>query len=183
MNMIRKQLRDPAVIAVLLVFVILGCALVAVFAYFRADARRISCMSSLKMLNTMLMMYTDDWNGRFPPPGRWNDLLCVYHNGARFTDYCPSAEKDGPTYAMNSGLVSIARAKIKDPARTVGLFESVVGENLVGGPELLPQPARHSGRNSICFVDGHVDGISQKEARKLDWRPRTKGKARVQVPH
>lgn len=175
MNTVRKQLRDPAVVGVLLVLGILGAALVSVFVHLRAEARRMTCVQSLKMLSTTLMMYTDDWNGRFPPPGRWNDLICVYPNGTRFTDYCPNREKYGPTYAMNSGLAPIARAKIKDTGRTVGLFESVVGENLVGGPEIMPQLARHSGRNSICLVDGHVDCISQTEARKLIWR--------VSVPH
>jgi prepilin-type processing-associated H-X9-DG protein len=71
---------------------------------------------------------------------------------------------------MNITLRGKREKDLKDPAHTVMFFDSVPGNNLAGGPELLPLKPRHKKYN-IVFADGHRASYSLNDIRKLmTWR-------------
>lgn len=131
------------------------------------DAQRVSCEASLKQLAIVISAYTDESQGYFPPPDKWIDVTAP-----DFNDWCPLRPSDGPTYAMNAKLKGLLVKDVKDPSRTVMLFESIPGKNLAGGAELFANPPRHREGNAVAFVDGHVERILPKDTGKLVWDPK-----------
>lgn len=71
----------------------------------REAAQRIKCLSNLRQVGTSLMMYTQEFKGRFPsawnwhprklPNGQWEGPLLKYHSGSGVPQMytCPSETK------------------------------------------------------------------------------------------
>jgi prepilin-type N-terminal cleavage/methylation domain-containing protein len=71
-------------LVVIAVIALLAAILFPVFAQAREKARQASCLSNLKQIGAEMLMYTDDYDGRFPgggaylwvpgPQGSWDEM-------------------------------------------------------------------------------------------------------------
>ncbi len=135
----------------------------------RAKAQQAACASNMKQQALAMSMYCEDNDGLFPDLHHWNDALRPYLKSPKIL-ICPSDDaRTMPSYAANAGLQSKVTKKLKAPANTVMLFDSMPGANNFGGPD---SPVyRHSEGCNFAFADGHVKWASQEKARTLGWKP------------
>lgn len=68
-------------LVVIAIIAILASILFPVFARARENARRASCMSNMKQLGLSMMMYKQDYDGRFPSAGWVDNLPCPDGSG------------------------------------------------------------------------------------------------------
>jgi prepilin-type N-terminal cleavage/methylation domain-containing protein len=68
-------------LVVIAIIAILASILFPVFARARENARRASCMSNMKQLGLSMMMYKQDYDGRFPSAGWADNLPCPDGSG------------------------------------------------------------------------------------------------------
>jgi prepilin-type processing-associated H-X9-DG protein len=139
-------------------------------------AERTVCMTNMKQLSMSVMIYTEDYDGKFPTADQWSDLLEPYLGDTTnpFTS-CPVETGEGFSYAFNQNLDGLTTADVG--MDVVLLFESQPGHNLTGGPELLitnrhPASNRDSfGGCNVAFVDGHIEFINAEDIENLKWKP------------
>jgi prepilin-type N-terminal cleavage/methylation domain-containing protein/prepilin-type processing-associated H-X9-DG protein len=103
-------------LVIIAIISILVAVLFPVFARARENARRASCISNLKQMGIATMMYTQDYDERYPqslatfptgvtPPGGdwnpgywyWPQMLYPYHKSTQVF-YCPSSNESDLTY-------------------------------------------------------------------------------------
>lgn len=133
--------------------------------------RELECLSGLKQISISMFMYCEDYDSHFPPGNKWN---IVDPRMRKYPMACPDTNAKLPTDALNSSMHDLRH--IADPGNTVCVFESKPGENLCGGPELLPSAPRHSGGDHIGFADGHVKWVMRSDIGKYKWNPGQAGK-------
>lgn len=137
----------------------------------RQLAQRITCSTNLSGLGKSMLVYTNDYDGKYPTAGKWCDLLIEKSDAAPEQFLCPSnTTLDAQSsYAFNIYLAGRISEVHPD---TVMLFEtSNSGENPVGGPEIL-STQRHQGDGcNIVFADGHVKFVKTEELPSLRWKP------------
>jgi prepilin-type processing-associated H-X9-DG protein len=125
----------------------------------------VMCRSNLTALGTSVLIYANDFDGRYPAAERWCDLL-LKHSEGELTEKsfrCPANKKERCSFAINPNC------EPNSPEDVVLLFESRGGWNQYGGPELLA-PQNHEGRGcNILFNDGHVYFENVKSIPKLNW--------------
>jgi hypothetical protein len=112
-----------------------------------------NCLANVKAMNAAMRMYLADNDGCFPQPGTWCDGLVSYLPGEE-TFVCPTEPALRCGYAFSDALGGTRESAIRDALHTVAVFESDVGWNAAGGPELLPVKARHFGGENYAFADG-----------------------------
>ena len=87
-------------------------------------------------------------------------------------DNASAPHRKDPAYGFNRLLGGFRKSDVKRPHETVLLFDSNPGLNPTGGPELLPDPGRHSdGSDVVLFVDGHYKRLQPAEARRANFDP------------
>jgi prepilin-type N-terminal cleavage/methylation domain-containing protein/prepilin-type processing-associated H-X9-DG protein len=69
----RKGFTLIELLVVIAIIAILAAILFPVFSRAREQARKASCMSNMKQIMTAMMMYTQDWDERFPV-ANWGEL-------------------------------------------------------------------------------------------------------------
>lgn len=147
----------------ILIVPILAAILFPVFAQARERARQTACLSNLKQLGTAVLMYSQDYDERFPIGKEWMDGVEPYVKNDRVFR-CPSASQSSESdygYAFNSELSQKAQAKIAKPDQTLMLFESTnLKYNAVDTASSLPQPGIHKGFNNVCYVNGTAKSVS-----------------------
>jgi len=153
----------------LLLFPMLMAILMPALAQTRAMAQRIVCESHLNGLGKALQIYATDYNGKYPTPEKWCDLLIDYSDASKKMFECPaSGEKGQCNYAMNKNIEKFKNSS-EVPGNMVLLFETYPGFNQTGGPELL-NPKNHQGRGcNILFNDGHVEFVETEDLVRLQW--------------
>lgn len=140
-----------------------------------SNGKTISCLSNIKQLALGFMMYSADNNCYMPITKNWQTVMDPYFK-SRVILICPSTKTTKACYAFNTSIEEIHTSKIRKPASTVMLFESVPGMNQYGGKELLPSPPRHLQGHSIGFVDGHVKSVHPDGIDSLLWDIQTRHK-------
>lgn len=85
-------------LVVIAIIAILAAILFPVFSRAREKARQISCLSNVKQISLAIMMYTDDYDGRFPTHSHtegygWYEPLYTYVKNAQVFQ-CPSLVGD-----------------------------------------------------------------------------------------
>jgi len=122
----------------------------------------VTCLGNLKQLGLAALIYADDYDGQYPSPERWCDLLADGYVEAE-TFRCPKAGSGPCNYAMNR------HADPNGDVDVVLLFESQLGWNQYGGPELLATE-NHEGKGcGVLFVDGHVEFVKTEKLAELKW--------------
>ncbi|MCS7309035.1 MAG: hypothetical protein NZ741_02325 [Armatimonadetes bacterium] len=134
-----------------------GIALTWLFLPAIRSARTVSqqrrCMQNLKALGMAVLLYTEDWDERYPPAHVWCDSIRPYARSPE--DFrCPAARHLQSGYAMNDQLDSLKVEDLVTPSETVMLFDSTGGWNQAGGKEQVAR--RHGETANFAFADGHV---------------------------
>ncbi len=165
----RLRLRLPGELQFCLfipIMAILAAVLFPLLSYMRDHDRQSSCAASMRMIGVAMEAYCDDWDGKLPPPDRWNEMI-LKEKMRNFRDFCPSAPGGLPTYAMNGRLGGLRLKGL--PKDTVLLFECTPGRNRSGGPELLPPEDMHPSGINVLFADGSVRCMHVSRIRDLRW--------------
>ncbi len=138
-----------------------------------AIAFRQSCATNMASLGAAFISYAEENDGNFPDPSKWCDklldteqvdqgrFLCLPDFRILYLLYgyqYPRAEKGNSHYAMN------VNCRGDSSPDTVLLFETSLGWNKHGGPELLSVENHIGGGCNIFFRDGHA----AYEQRPLD---------------
>jgi len=145
-------------------------------------AERINCMNNLKQLGLAMRMYSSDNRDAYPTV-QWCDILLTnkVDLGGKPLDitkllHCPAAPKNERcSYALNRQLVGV-KDWDKVAPDTVLLFDSDVGWNAIGGPEIAV--SRHYKGIDIVRIDGSADQIQTKDIANLRWNPYTNSPAK-----
>ncbi len=153
-----------ALAAFCVVALLVGAAvLLPVFSQAKFAAQTSACLSEIKQLNLGIQLYVADNDGNYPAANDWYTRATA-SSGKRFQ--CPMVAKDDPKavgFALNKALAGLPDAKVADRRETVLVFESLdLGENVAGGPELIPIPGRHGSGNSRSSTFGFADGGARR---------------------
>jgi prepilin-type processing-associated H-X9-DG protein len=138
-------------------------------------AQREVCSVNMKGLSMAIMVYADDYEGRFPTADQWCDLLMEHADVSKMSLRCPVSPEGSFSYAFNQNLDGLTTDEVDSDV--VMLFESEPGRNMTGGPELLktnrhPASDRASfGGCNVAFFDGHVEFVNADKISKLKWIP------------
>ena len=155
-----------------MVLPIFAAILFPVFAQAREKAVQASCMANLKQLQLSTLMYAKDHDDHLPMRDKWCDQTLRYvRNEAVYV--CPSLPDERCGYAYNARLDRLTLDDLREPARTVGLFDAKGGWNAAGGAELVDP--RHNGGANVTYVDGHVKWTSERGLDALGWDPLASG--------
>ena len=139
---------------------VIGVALLIV----RPIFHRITCEMNMAGLGLSLKIYANDFNGKYPTPEKWCDLLIEYAEVTEKPFVCPAAKEGGGHYAINPNC------EPNSPPDIVLLFETKGGWNQFGGPELL-FGERHIGKGCcILFNNKHTQFVEKKQFGQLKWK-------------
>lgn len=134
-----------------------------------------ACASHLRILTQGMVLYTQDYDGFYPPCSSWNEATWAYvkrkdSSATESVFRCPlEVDQKLPSYAMNSHLQGVNANMLEDQESVTLLFESVPGKNRAGAAELLPAPSRHGSDQVLISAVGHVDYVSEDRLKNWDW--------------
>ena len=133
---------------------ILAAIMFPVLSQSRNKARSISCLSNEKQISLGLLMYSQDYDEKFPPAKSWIDKNQPYvKNDSLY--HCPNASVFG--YAFNKDLSGLPLAKISSPQTTIFIYDSsTLSKNATDSVTSLPSPPRHGRTNNVSYADGHA---------------------------
>jgi len=182
-------------LVVIAIIAILAAILFPVFAKAREKARQSSCLSNVKQLCTGIMMYSQDYDGRYPftywggpPPPPWvgswvywYQLIMPYVKNSQIF-YCPSfstAASPDASYGMPWWYASTTDSSISGMsygvAGTVMIAETTWG--VLDGPSFFAsyQSApvntgrlrdQHNDGLNLGFADGHAKWQKVNQTRR-----------------
>jgi len=133
-------------------------------------ARTVKYKSNAKQICLAMAMYCDDNDGRFPPADNWPVALNEYIGDKKILT-SPFAPEASRAWAMNKNLDGRKLRDIKQPVRTVLIFESRFNSPPAGGRELLPENPRELRGYVIGFLDGHVECVRPERLDEFIWTP------------
>ncbi|MHC4062313.1 MAG: DUF4190 domain-containing protein [Planctomycetota bacterium] len=157
--------------------IMLGCMLASLIgpAVYRQIElnRRLVCVKNLRSLELAVKVYVNsDSERRYPTADKWCDLLL---QGGYVTEelfICPgSAGKPGQSsYTLNKNVAGAKAPEVS--AGVVLLFESGLGWNQFGGPEMLnTENHDHLEGCYVVFGDRHIEYVYGRELTQLKWKP------------
>ena len=154
----------------------MGLAAVLITSYFfyseRASCRSCSMArtarlcggSNLATFGRVLSIYSADYDGQYPTPERWCDLIVEEFDLDSQQFVCPSAEEGRCHYAINPNC------EPNSPGNMVLLFETKGGWNQFGGPEILTTENHQGYGCNILFNDGRAIFLWTYELSELKWK-------------
>ena len=158
-----------AVPAVSLPFIamLMAAILMPALARTRQLAQRVVCGTNMAGLGKAMIIYCNDFDGKYPPASQWCDLLIEHTAVCKEQFRCRGAKQGPCNYAMNAAIEKLGPAA---PSDMVLLFETRPGWNQAGGPEILSTENHREGCN-VVFNDSHVQCVKKKDIQKLRWTP------------
>lgn len=105
------------------------------------DAKSVACASNAKQLATAFLMYSQDYDGTFPPTDTMEKFAKAISPYARRRKGLFACPVDGKPYALNTTLSGKKLKSIKSPGSTVMLYDS---------------EAHPDGLFTVAYLDGHV---------------------------
>ena len=149
------------------IFAMLAAVLFPVFARARESAYTSKCQLNVKQLGQAMMMYSNDYDSKYPPAANWCDLIKPHVK--KPTDFkCPAVIEKECGYGFNSALGGISEGQITNPADLVSIFESDGGWNANGARDAMIAKPRHM-KFSVGFADTHVEGVYPNNESRLQW--------------
>ncbi|MHC4544778.1 MAG: DUF4190 domain-containing protein [Planctomycetota bacterium] len=137
----------------------------------RMQGRTTVSLTNAKQICFAMMIYCDENEGRFPPVDNWPAALAPYIGDGKILE-SPFAPNTGLAWTMNRHLDGRKLRDIKQPARTVLIFEAIIGSPPAGGRELTYRPLGRRGY-VIGFLDGHAELVPPERLDDLIWIPGT----------
>jgi prepilin-type N-terminal cleavage/methylation domain-containing protein/prepilin-type processing-associated H-X9-DG protein len=184
-------------LVVIAIIAILAAILFPVFARAREKARQASCLSNLKQLGLVVLMYNQDYDGRVlltcygTPNTCWDRRT---YNGGGLAPYvknwqiffCPSApaisDASASTYCISrpgAGISGLSEADIQQPSRTIlwgeangrrWLFVDAATCSCGTHPTQYKGMAlNHNEGANLCFADGHAKWAKGMDLRNDDY--------------
>jgi prepilin-type processing-associated H-X9-DG protein len=138
-------------------------------------AQRQVCSVNMKSLSIAIMVYANDYDGRFPTADKWCDLLIEHADVSEMSLRCPVSPESGFSFAFNKNLDGLTTESVG--MDVVMIFESEPGINMTGGSQLVKtnrHPASDKasfGGCNIGFADGRVEFVNADRISKLKWIP------------
>ena len=149
-----------------------------------------SCLSNVEQLGLAMSMYMMDNDDQLPTSDWWVSSISSYIRSNSVL-ICPSVGGTQTCYAINGKLNKTDANHLMNPSKTVMIFESIPGDNPIGGKELLPNPPRHGSEPGneihgiydiphfrfigdfymIAFLDGHAEKTYSNTVDSLIWNP------------
>ena len=132
----------------------------------RQVAYRMTCGANMSVVGRAMLVYADDFDGRYPSGSNWCDLLIenVDVNSAVFL--CPAVHEGPCNFALNEQAVKLGADA---PTDMVLLYDAGPGWNRAGGRELLSVDNHHGEGCNVMFNDGHVRFITSRDVNDLKW--------------
>jgi competence protein ComGC len=161
-----------AIPACLMPVVLMMALLIPALARTRTLAQRVACAAHLKGLANAMIVYTTEYDGRFPTSGQWCDLLIDHADVCENSFRCPSACRSSAcgykfSYGFNANLDGLTIDDV--PADTVLMFEIDGGWNVAGGPEIISTNNHRGEGCHIVFADGYVEFVRTENLQHLKW--------------
>ena len=129
----------------------------------RSISPRLVCGTNILGLGKVILIYSNEFDRKYPTPDKWCDLLLQHTDVADKQFQCYGRRKEKCSYAINPNC------DINSPPETVLLFETKGGWNRFGGRELLSTDNHHGDGCNILFNDGRVEFIRPRKFDKLKW--------------
>jgi prepilin-type processing-associated H-X9-DG protein len=116
------------------------------------------CHENAKSLALAIISYSIDNDGKPPIPARWMDAIEPLMAMPQ-REHCPLIEGNGLYgYALNAGIKSTNMGP--GDQRTILVYESAnLARNAFDLLTSMPNPGRHDGRNTVAYMDGHVQSV------------------------
>lgn len=161
--------RVNAAQAVLGVFIF---AMVAYAAYWvlaptyasRPPAIRTVCLTNVKQTTLGSLLYSADYDEKFPDASRWVDRTVPYAKSPAIY-HCPILSKSDYGYAFHD-LLSLSKTPAGKDSTTVMIFESTDLTRNAHGTLTTFEPARHVSKvsggtssSNVGYADGHAKAI------------------------
>jgi len=147
-------------------FLILPAVLFPVFARAQEQAKQATCLSNVKQISLAILMYADDYDGRYPLRANWADAVLPYNKNQEMFQ-CPKLPIGEGGYAFNKAMAGAMKdGSSSDAAFRVVVFESRPGKNVVGGQ--ADMEARHMGGLTVGYGDGHCNWRRPEMLRESD---------------
>ena len=119
------------------------------------DQAAADCHANMRRMASALHMYVADYDDRYPPVGKWCDVLYPYMPD-RSIGSCP-ADPSEYSYALNLNLDGRTSSELQAWYTTVTFFESSAGRpGAADAGGTLCDPPRHAEGNNYAYADGHV---------------------------
>ncbi|MCP4607167.1 MAG: DUF4190 domain-containing protein [Planctomycetes bacterium] len=132
----------------------------------RHIAYRKVCEANLSGIGKAMIIYSGDYDEKFPTPSKWCDLLIEKTGITPINFQCKGAGKGRCNFALNRNVEILGTSS---PPDMVLLFETYPGWNQVGGPEIL-STQNHNGQGcNVLFVDNHVEFVKKSSLGRLRW--------------
>lgn len=134
---------------------VLGFMLMPVFPPGRYGSSGIQCLSNVKKMAWGHMLYTSDYDDRYPPV-EWQPVTLPY---VREKDiyHCPVVSAGDSGYAYNRRLAAQRPAEQDSIAEIAMLFEANDLRLGAVADRIEPlRPPRHEDRLHLAFADGHA---------------------------
>ncbi|MHC4123213.1 MAG: hypothetical protein ACYSSI_06535 [Planctomycetota bacterium] len=131
----------------------------------RPLAQKMLCDTSISGLGRAMMLYSSDYNDRYPTPDKWCDLLKESGYTPEKYFVCLAHHREQRcSYAINPDC------QPNSPNDVVLLFETKGGWNKFGGVELISAD-NHKGKGAmVVFNNGYVEFVKPKDFNDLKWK-------------
>jgi hypothetical protein len=135
------------VIVVISIFVLLYLILISLPPRGRPDW--FICGNNMVGLGKAMLIYADDFNGKYPSADNWCDLLVIYEevNPEHLVCKGSNAKVGESSYALNKNIAGKKSSEI--PENTVILFETNYGKNPLGRDGTLGDREWYKSLNSL----------------------------------
>jgi hypothetical protein len=135
--------------------------------FVRPAVRRMVCGMNMSGIGKALLIYANDFDGKYPTADKWCDLLIKYVEVTPEEFRCKGAPEGRCNYAMNKNVEKLG---INAHPDMVLLFESKPGWNQSGGPEIVTFE-NHKGKGcNVLFNSLHVEFVKPEQISKLKWK-------------
>lgn len=142
----------------------MAAILFPVFGQAKIAAQRTACLANIKKSSTAVLLYSGDYDDKFPPAAAWMEVGKPYLPTGPSPFHCPLVT-DGHGFAMNDALSKKVTSQIAAPETTILLFETEDESfNAHGKPPSPGTDGPRHGSRSIAFANGAAK--SWKNGRK-----------------
>lgn len=132
-----------------------------VFQDAKQRAKATVSLSNIKQLALATIMLASDHDDMIATTvGGWHKAIFPYCKNERLFK-APGDKGPGDSYALNSNMAKKTLSKVKDPSRTVLIYEGKAGK----------LSFRENGKAAVAYCDGHAKLIDAQAAKQLIWKP------------
>ena len=130
------------------------------FASAQARTADIKSLSNVRQIALGALMYMQDYDETYPLSAqKFPDLIYPYVKDKSVFRSPLAEEGERISYSMNPKLQNKSAAAVKNPAKTILIYEGKDGKPLF----------RYDGRTVLAFADGHAKLMTQEEMKGSTW--------------